>query len=247
MRTTRVANDRAAAATITGGGRYNIIAAGNFQSVEHLFVRSFMTRVARGGYWRGPVDGRLVVVVVRVVVVATLPLSRRAHTRPQHYLRGGARARAHAHRLRRRRRGRTVGRGAARGGGRARASASRRPLLPPDDRRVTNRRCAVPVPRPSTDRHAAHIINTGGGTVQLRYTFYLLSIILLYHVVIIWWANLVLDYLPIRCDKFVFLFRFSVKIVNFAYLTPGSTASGQRALSPDPMTLWTVIIMTIRI
>lgn len=77
--------------------------AGNFPNVEHLFVRSFMTRAARGGYWRGPVDRRrLVAVVVRVAVVA-LPLSGRArthshtHTRAhtttplRHYLYGRAR------------------------------------------------------------------------------------------------------------------------------------------------------------
>lgn len=67
--------------------------AGNFPNVEHLFVRSFMTRAARGGYWRGPVDRRrLVAVVVRVAVVA-LPLSGRARTHSHTHTR--ARTRPH--------------------------------------------------------------------------------------------------------------------------------------------------------
>jgi len=65
--------------------------AGNFPNVEHLFVRSFMTRAARGGYWRGPVDRRrLVAVVVRVAVVA-LPLSGRARTHSHTHTRASTR------------------------------------------------------------------------------------------------------------------------------------------------------------
>lgn len=64
-----------------------------------------MTRAARGGYWRGPVDSRLVVVVVvRVAVAAAaarLPLSpERESARARTHVRTHARTRTHtrAHR-----------------------------------------------------------------------------------------------------------------------------------------------------
>jgi len=113
--------------------------AGNFPNVEHLFVRSFMTRAARGGYWRGPVDRRrLVAVVVRVAVVV-LPLFgrarthshtyTRARTRPHHYgtTYTGARANRRAHAQRRRWPARRTGRV-------RRAGRRRRPR--PRDRRL---------------------------------------------------------------------------------------------------------------
>lgn len=92
-----------ASATITTGLCRVIILLygdeGNFPDVEHLFVRSFMTRAARGGLLAGPtVDRRLVVVVVRVAIVAFyLSLQNARINRPhryEHYLRGRARTRA---------------------------------------------------------------------------------------------------------------------------------------------------------
>lgn len=107
-----------------------------------------MTRAARGGYWRGPVDGRLVVVVVRVavvvvavaVVVTSLP-TRAPHGRNTTYAEARARAHTRIHY------GGVVAAApvGGRGGGRARASASTAPVhrrrpAAPGLRTVTNRR-----------------------------------------------------------------------------------------------------------
>jgi len=130
--------------------------AGNFPNVEHLFVRSFMTRAARGGYWRGPVDRRrLVAVVVRVAVVA-LPLSgharthsvthtnARAHDHTAILTRRRARANRLAHAQRRRRpRWPALETGRARRAGRRRRPRPRRRCLVPSARRPIDGRAGL--------------------------------------------------------------------------------------------------------